>query len=62
MAKDPICGMEVEEKPGALTDSRDGETYYFCSAGCRSQFLEGDTEEPQSEPGGENRPRRTPRA
>jgi Cu+-exporting ATPase len=45
--------MEVEEKPGALNASRDGETYYFCSAGCRNKFLKGDTEEPQAETGGE---------
>jgi len=53
MAKDPICGMEVEEKPGALNASRDGKTYYFCSAGCRTKFLEGYTEEPQAETEGE---------
>jgi len=49
MAKDPICGMEVEEKPGALTATRDGSTYYFCSAGCRSKFLHEGKGEPEGE-------------
>lgn len=30
--------MEVDEK-GALTSECDGETYYFCSEGCRDRFL-----------------------
>ena len=37
MAKDPICGMTVDEKT-ALSAVRDGVTSYFCSAGCRSKF------------------------
>lgn len=38
MAIDPICHMTVDEK-SALSAERDGQTYYFCSAGCRSKFL-----------------------
>lgn len=38
MAKDPICGMEVDEKTG-LRLEHEGETYYFCSPGCRDKFL-----------------------
>jgi len=38
MAKDPICGMEVDEKT-ALRVEYEGETYYFCSPGCRDRFL-----------------------
>ena len=36
-AVDPICGMEVE-KVAALSAERDGQTFYFCSAGCRAKF------------------------
>ena len=38
MAKDPICGMDVDEKTG-LRLEHDGQTYYFCSPGCRNRFL-----------------------
>jgi Cu+-exporting ATPase len=38
MAKDPICGMEVDEKT-PLHVKYKGETYYFCSPGCRDRFL-----------------------
>jgi len=38
MPKDPICNMEVDEKD-ALTTECDGQTYYFCSEGCRDRFL-----------------------
>lgn len=38
MAKDPICGMLVEEGPHALQATRYGTTYYFCSETCLAQF------------------------
>ena len=38
MAKDPICGMNVDEAT-ALHAQRDGQTYYFCCASCRRKFL-----------------------
>ena len=38
MAIDPICGMEVDEKT-ALSAEHEGNTYYFCSPGCRDKFL-----------------------
>src|SRR3989442_1582617 len=38
MAKDPICGMFVEEGPHALTATLHGTRYYFCSEGCLVQF------------------------
>jgi Cu+-exporting ATPase len=37
-AKDPICGMVVPTAT-ALSASRAGHTYYFCSQGCRQTFL-----------------------
>jgi hypothetical protein len=37
MARDPICGMSVNEKHG-LTLSVDGQTYYFCSRACVEKF------------------------
>ncbi len=38
MAKDPVCGMMVDEKT-AMKAKHEGKTYYFCAAGCRSAFL-----------------------
>src|SRR5215472_2589035 len=38
MAKDPICGMYVEESEHALKAIRYGTTYYFCSEACLDQF------------------------
>jgi YHS domain-containing protein/uncharacterized membrane protein YraQ (UPF0718 family) len=35
---DPVCGMTVEPEHALSTD-HDGETYAFCSAGCRERFL-----------------------
>ena len=37
MAKDPVCGMTVDEKKAAATATQDGKTYYFCSAGCKER-------------------------
>jgi Cu+-exporting ATPase len=39
MAKDPICGMAVEEKEDALKAEQREVTYYFCSVSCMKQFL-----------------------
>jgi P-type Cu+ transporter len=38
LAKDPVCGMSVEETPGALKATARGTTYYFCSEACRLEF------------------------
>ena len=38
MAKDPVCGMTVDEKKAAATTTHRGKTYYFCSVGCKATF------------------------
>ena len=40
MAVDPVCGMNVAMKEGAVTTEYEGKTYYFCSEQCRDQFME----------------------
>jgi xanthine dehydrogenase accessory factor len=40
-ATDPVCGMTVTIGTARLTLDRDGTTYYFCSAGCRTAFQKG---------------------
>lgn len=37
-ATDPMCGMTVDVATARYTLQRDGTTYYFCCAGCKSAF------------------------
>jgi P-type Cu+ transporter len=39
-AIDPICGMEVDTSDPAATVDSGGVRHYFCSTGCRDEFLE----------------------
>lgn len=38
MAKDPVCGMDVDESNPPATAEYKGQTYYFCAPGCRAAF------------------------
>ena len=38
MAKDPVCGMDVDPKQAAGKSEYQGQTYYFCSIGCKKAF------------------------
>jgi YHS domain-containing protein len=38
MAKDPVCGMDVDPKTAAGQSEYQGQTYYFCSIGCKKSF------------------------
>ena len=38
MAKDPVCGMEVNEKTAKHKTEYKGKTYYFCSPACKTAF------------------------
>jgi YHS domain-containing protein len=38
MVKDPVCGMEIDPKTAAGKSEYQGQTYYFCSAGCKKSF------------------------
>ena len=38
MAKDPICGMMVDEKKAKFKSDYNGKTYYFCAATCKTTF------------------------
>jgi Cu+-exporting ATPase len=44
MAKDPVCGMFVEEKPDAIKYIKDGKVYYFCSKQCLNEFIQPEKE------------------
>ena len=38
MAKDPVCGMQVDEHTAAGKSEYHGRTYYFCSPACKATF------------------------
>ena len=38
LKRDPVCGMDVNPKSAAGTSEYQGETIYFCSAGCKQKF------------------------
>ncbi|MGH9977197.1 MAG: heavy metal translocating P-type ATPase [Nitrososphaeraceae archaeon] len=44
MAKDPVCGMFVEEKPDTIHYTKDGKIYYFCSNQCLNEFTQPEKE------------------
>ncbi|MFT3731165.1 MAG: heavy metal translocating P-type ATPase [Hyphomicrobium sp.] len=37
--KDPVCGMSVDPATAKHSAEHAGQTYYFCSAGCRAKFI-----------------------
>jgi YHS domain-containing protein len=38
MHKDPVCGMDVDPATAAGKSEYKGQTYYFCSPGCKKSF------------------------
>lgn len=38
MAKDPVCGMEIKPEKAAASAQFNGQTYHFCSTGCKQKF------------------------
>lgn len=36
--KDPVCGMEIDPATAAGSSEYKGQTYYFCSPGCKKSF------------------------
>src|SRR3989338_10077405 len=39
MPKDPICGMEVDEKNSKFSTAENNKKYYFCSKDCQNKFI-----------------------
>jgi P-type Cu+ transporter len=44
MAKDPVCGMFVEEKHDAIRHTVEGKEYFFCSTQCLNEFAAPEVE------------------
>ena len=38
MAKDPVCGMDVDEATAKHSAEYRSQTYYFCAPGCKKAF------------------------
>lgn len=38
MTKDPVCGMQVDEKKASATSTHKGAQYAFCSQQCKDKF------------------------
>ncbi len=38
IARDPVCGMDIEESTAAATSDYKGKKYYFCAMGCKKAF------------------------
>jgi len=39
MVRDPVCGMEVDEKGFTFHTEYKGHTYHFCRPTCKERFL-----------------------
>jgi Cu+-exporting ATPase len=37
-ARDPVCGMAVDMMKAVIQSDYEGQTYYFCSLGCKRAF------------------------
>jgi YHS domain-containing protein len=40
MAKDFVCGMELDEKKAGASYDFEGNTYYFCASACKDRFVD----------------------
>jgi Cu+-exporting ATPase len=39
MAKDFVCGMDVDETKSGASYDFEGKTYYFCASACKDRFV-----------------------
>jgi Cu+-exporting ATPase len=40
MARDPVCGMDIDEETAPTSINYKGQMYYFCSQACKERFEE----------------------
>jgi YHS domain-containing protein len=52
--KDPICGMEIEKDTAQGPVEHMGQTFYFCSLGCKEKFEHEPMKYMSKDPGGDN--------
>jgi len=51
MAKDVVCGMDVDESTAPAVSEHNGKTYYFCCEHCKQNF----EQDPEKYVGEENK-------
>ncbi|MBA3684204.1 MAG: cadmium-translocating P-type ATPase [Planctomycetes bacterium] len=39
MARDPVCGMDVDPLAAAASHAHEGQEYHFCSSSCQKRFI-----------------------
>jgi Cu+-exporting ATPase len=49
--RDPVCGMDIEPSTAAGESEHNGQTYYFCSPGCKHSFDQDPEKYMQPAPG-----------
>jgi len=54
IAKDPVCGMDVDTATSKLSLEHEGTTYWFCGKGCLLEFKDDPAKyvDPEYVPGG----------
>lgn len=50
LVTDPVCGMKVDPATSKHLFDRDGSTFHFCCAGCRTKFAANPDGYPTSRP------------
>jgi YHS domain-containing protein len=50
MIKDPVCGMQVDDKKAQATSMHGGQRYAFCSQECKNKFDQNPERYSQSKP------------
>ena len=56
--KDPVCGMVIDDKTAVGSSQYQGQTYYFCSTDCKSEFDASPSEYAGASSGGSGSGRR----
>jgi YHS domain-containing protein len=54
IAKDPVCGMDVDTTTSKISLEYEGKTYWFCGKGCLLEFRDDPERylDPEYVPGG----------
>ena len=50
MTKDPVCGMQVDDKKAPAISTHNGQRYTFCSQDCKNKFDQNPDRYSQSKP------------
>lgn len=52
---DPVCGMTIDTQTAQSTTEYQGQTYYFCSPGCKKAFEQNPTQYVKQDQSGQQR-------